>query len=1063
MNTACPRAAAPKINHHVSAAVRWLLLLVALTGCTTNALAQSATATLSGSVTDEQGAVVVKAAIKAVNTATNLERKTTTNSEGFFTLPLLPPGNYTLIAERDGFATINKRDVILNVGDQRSVLIQLRVSNVAATVTVTDEASLQNESSAVSTVVDRRFVENQPLNGRSFQSLVELAPGVVLTPSNVTAAGQFSVNGQRANANYLMVDGVSANFGTSVASSLYQSGGGALPAYSALGGTNTLASVEAVQEFAVQTSTFAPEFGRQPGGQISVITRSGTNDFHGSLFNYLRNDVFDANDYFANSTGQPRPALRQNNFGGVLGGPLMLPRFGSGGKALLDGRNRTFFFFSYEGLRLRQPVTSDPQEVPSLIARRNAPASVRPILEMFPLPNRPSASGNPSLGSFIASFSNPSSFDATSIRVDHKAGNRLTLFGRYNHAPSEVSERAFFSTPNTLSLRPSNIKTLTFGATMIISSRVSNDLRMNFSVARAGERNIVDGFGGAVVPPGQVFLPSFAGSERSLGIVYIGESGLNFGVNSNNLQRQYNVVNNLLVSVGTHTLKFGFDYRRLTPVNRGAEYLRALFFDTVDDVIAGKVPFFLAVSAEAILRPIYNNYSAYAQDTWRVAPRLTLTYGARYEINPAPTEANGNFPLTVTGFESPATVRLAPKGTRYYETTWQNIAPRIGAAWQALPRFGTIVRAGFGVFYDLGYAFTGSAISPGAFPYGNTVVEFDVPLTSPLLTARVPPAVLAPPYGDLLAYERDYQLPYTLHYNLTMEQSLGVNNTFTLGYVGAGGRRLSRIESLRDLTPDFTRIDVVRNAAISNYHSLQAQFQRRFSRGLQALLSYTWAKSIDTASDESTTNFLAPLGQYDIRLDRGPSAFDVRHNLSAAVSYELPTLSGNRFTRAAFGGWALDSIYRARSATPINVVTGTDPLGLGYRTVARPDVLPNVPLYVADAGAPGGRRINRAAFVEPATARQGTLGRNALRGFGAFQLDTSLRRQFKLTERVQLQARADAFNLFNRPNFADPVGNLRNPNFGVSTQMLGRGLGGLNPVYQIGGPRSLQFALKLIY
>jgi hypothetical protein len=321
------------------------LLAISLVALSVSAFAQSATATLSGAVTDPLGANVAGATVTLQNTGTGIKRTTTTNSEGAFVVPLLPPGNSTLTVEQSGFATITNRDVILNVGDQRSLLIQLRVSSVSATVDVTSDLSLLNESPSVGTVINRQFVENLPLNGRSFQSLVELTPGVVLTASNVTAAGQFSVNGQRAGSNYFTVDGVSANFGTSVASSLYQSSGGALPAYSALGGTNTLASLEAVQEFAILTSTYAPEYGRQPGAQVSVVTRSGGNEFHGTLFNYLRNDVFDANDFFANASGQPRAALRQNNFGGTFSGPLPLPRFGVGGKPLLDGRNRTFFFF----------------------------------------------------------------------------------------------------------------------------------------------------------------------------------------------------------------------------------------------------------------------------------------------------------------------------------------------------------------------------------------------------------------------------------------------------------------------------------------------------------------------------------------------------------------------------------------------------------------------------------------------------------------------------------------------------------------------------------------------
>ncbi|MDQ3254624.1 MAG: Plug and carboxypeptidase regulatory-like domain-containing protein, partial [Acidobacteriota bacterium] len=321
--------------------------------------AQSATATLSGTVVDEQGAVVPDANITVADAARAVERQATTNSEGYFIVTQLPPSTYTVSVERSGFATSRLPNVVLNVNDQSAIRIQLKVAGVGETVTVTDTTSPVGESPAVATIVDRQFVENQPLNGRSFQTLVELSPGVVLTSSNLPNPGQFSVNGQRAGSNYFTVDGVSANFGSTASVTLYETAGGGVPSYSALGTTSSLASVDAVQEFSIQTSTYAPEFGRQPGAQVSLVTRSGTNDLHGSLFDYVRNEIFDANNYFANAAGLARQPLRQNDFGGTLGGPVRLPR-------VYDGRNRTFSFFSYEGLRLRQPFVTESLQVPSL-------------------------------------------------------------------------------------------------------------------------------------------------------------------------------------------------------------------------------------------------------------------------------------------------------------------------------------------------------------------------------------------------------------------------------------------------------------------------------------------------------------------------------------------------------------------------------------------------------------------------------------------------------------------------------------------------------------------------
>jgi hypothetical protein len=331
------------------------------------------------------------------------------------------------------------------------------------------------------------------------------------------------------------------------------------------------------------------------------------------------------------------------------------------------------------------------------------------------------------------------------------------------------------------------------------------------------------------------------------------------------------------------------------------------------------------------------------------------------------------------------------------------------------------------------------------------------------------PLNLNPPYPRLFAYDENYRLPYTLQYSFAIEQPLGLHNSFEISYVGAAARRLARVQALFPQfhrNPLFTRIDFVNNEGFSDFNSLQAQFKRRFAKGFQALLAYTWAKSLDTASDESIANLQAPSGAVDIGLDRGPSAFDIRHNFTGTASYEIPALGSNRAIRALTGGFAFDGILRLRTAAPVNISTNRDVLNLGLTNVSRPDLVSGQPLYLTGASFPGGKVINPAAFDSNSPAaqnRQGTLGRNVLRGFGLQQLDLSLRRQFRLREGFQLQFRADAFNLLNAPNFADPIGVLTNVNFGRSTRMLNTALGGLNPQFQVGGPRSLQLALKLLF
>jgi len=1019
-------------------------------------LLQAQTASLSGLVFDEQQKTVGGSKLTLIDAAKGTKREASTDTSGSFHFPQLPAATYELLIEKAGFASARYTALIINANDQRSLEVSLKLATQGDSVTVSSIAPLISQSPAVATVVDQRFIENQPLNGRSFQTLINLSPGVVLAPAGLVDAGQFSVNGQRTGTNYFTVDGVGANFGLPFATTPYEGAGGGTPSFSAQGGTSSLASVDAVQEFTIQTSTYAPEYGRQPGAQVAIVTRSGTNAFHGSAFNYLRNDKFDANSWFGNFNGLKRPALRQNDFGGTFSGAAI--------------KNKTFFFLSYEGLRLIQPVISIPSRVPSLEARQNATGLLKSLLEAYPLPVAPPIAGTPNETPYVTSFSNPSNLDATSLRVDHTLTNRITLFGRYNYAPSENRERGRFVTPSFVATLPGRTKTLTLGSTQVFSAALNNDLRLNWSESFAAQIYKQDTFGGAKLLSNDRIFPNFADPATSLFYLTIGandENTLSPGTFSNNTQRQFNLVDTMSWTVGAHAFKFGFDYRRLAPSIGGRLYSKVLTVPTITQLVTGIIPTAEIRQVETFLEPRYDNSSLFFQDAWRINPRLTLTYGLRWEVNPAPNEANNNLPVTVTGLNVPSSAALAPAGSRLYPTTYGNFAPRFGAAWQPFRNMGTVVRAGFGVFYDLGYAFTGTAFTPNNYPYSRNRLLSNVSITDPILNATAAPLNTNPPFPRLFAYASDYNLPYSLQYSCAIEQPLGNANSLSTSYVGSAGRRLARVESLRTQTlrnPLFTRIDYVTNEAYSDYHSLQMQFKRRMTRNVQALLSYTWSKSLDTASDESITNLQAPISRQGAAVDRGPSSFDIRHAFTGSASYEIPVPTTNRFARATLGGFAFDSVVRLRTATPVTIVTGRDPLGLGLTNVARPDLVAGVPLYLESSAFPGGRRFNPAAFdgaTPLAQARQGTLGRGTLRGFGMSQVDLSLRRRFRLSERLNLDFRADAFNLFNTPIFANPVGTLTNTNFGRSTNILSNGLGGQNPLFQVGGPRSLQMALKL--
>jgi len=1057
--------------------------------------AQSTTATLSGTVVDQNGAVVPGATVTVINAATAQQRQTTTGDKGDFVVPLLPPATYTIRVERQGFALAEVSNVILNVGDQKSIEIPLKAGNISETVKITNEAPLINDSPAVGTVVDRQFVGNLPLNGRSFQSLITLTPGTVLTAASTDSPGQFSVNGQRANANYFTVDGVSANIGVANTTGLVQSGG-STPGLSAAGGTNSLVSVDALQEFKVLTSTYAPEFGRTPGGQVQIVTRSGTNQFSGTLFEYFRNDALDANDWFANSRGLKRPALRQNDFGGVLGGPLYLPRFGEGGPSFHNGKNRTFFFFSYEGLRLRQPLTRIT-DVPNRCLRglgscaagqSAAPAAIQPYLNAFPLPNGPDriVGGVPNgLAEFAASYSNPSTLDATSIRIDHTINDRLTLFGRYNYAPSGSDERGSVTSKSlsTVSQTRFNVQTFTLGSTQTFTPRVSNDIRFNYSKTRTDTFRVIDNFGGAAPPSDSLLFPSFV-SPQNAGFSFFVFSGTdtNFraGQVGDNTQEQVNLVDNVSFISGSHQLKFGLDYRRIAPIRGGRTYDLFTSSSSVAPILLGNMSSVSITRIQPEIGLIFDNYSVYGQDTWKATPRLTLTYGLRWEVNPPPSVKNAESPFALTRADNLATLALAPRGTPLYRTTYNNFAPRVGVAYQLSQRQGreTVLRGGFGLFYDLGNASAGQI--PNSFPYIVGKFLSNVPL--PLDNTSAMPAPFTtnlPVSSQFTVYDPNLKLPRTYQWNFAVEQSFGANQTASASYVGAVGRHLVRTDVLS--VPSFTSgfLLLLRDTATSDYHAMQLQFQRRLSRGLQALASYTWSHSIDEASGEAQT-------QGNDRA-RGPSDFDIRHSFSSAVTYNIPDPFRKGIGRAILGGWSLDTIVIARSAAPVNVIAGFLFSPGSAFLIVRPNLIQGVPLYRDDPSVAGGRRINetaptaaqvaaagcvsitptnaRGAFCTPPAGLQGSLGRNALRGFSLWQVDLALRRKFNLTERLNLQLRAEFFNIFNHPNFANPNGSLTQATFGQSSQMFGTSLSGsgvgLNSLYQIGGPRSIQLALKI--
>jgi len=1041
------------------------VVLLIFAGLTSLVRGQSTNASLTGRVTDPSKAVVAAAKVDVIATGTNVHYEANTNGAGEYHLANLPPGSYRIEVEKTGFKKVVKPDVILHLQDALEVDFELTFGAVTETITVEAGTPLVNtESATVSTVLDRGFAENLPLNGRSFQTLIMLTPGVVVGTTAFDDQGQFSVNGQRADANYFTVDGVSASFGVTGYFPLVQAAGGALPALSVSGGTNSLVSVDAMQEFRIQTSSFAPEFGRTPGGQISIVTRSGTSAFHGTLFEYFRNSAIDAPDWFVNFNGLAKPEERQNDFGGVLGGPIR--------------KNRTFFFFSYEGLRLRQPSTQQTA-VPDGASRQQAPAAIQPYLNGFPVANGPSL--GPGLAQFNASYSNPSTLNASSIRLDHVISSKLNLFGRYNYSPSNLDQRGGFPSPNsvlsTIESLSSAVHTFTLGLTALIKPGISNEARANYSNQRVSTKYTLDHFGGAIPLPDSLLFPagfSSANSNFSVSIEGAGEYAQ--GKEATDEQRQINLIDNLSVTKSSHQMKFGMDYRRLSPFSSPFSYNQFALFSGVTCppapspcagyALSGEAAGAVAV-AQAADTLVSQNFSIYAQDTWRITRRLNMTYGLRWDINPPLKGKNrANDPFTVTGLNDPATMALAPRGTPLYQTTYTNVAPRFGFAYQLgeSPNWGSVLRGGFGVFYDLGTGSLGGASS--YFPYQAQNVFSPVPF--PLSPQNAAPPILTtdPPVSDMVVADSHLKLPRTYQWNAALEQSMGRNQSLSFTYVGAIGRKLLRVTDLLNPNETFQFVAVTDNSATSDYHALQVKFERRLSRGFQALASYTLSHSIDNASTDAFANYLnTPSPIASSNMDRGNSDFDIRHSFTAGVTYDLPAPGS---ARAILGGWSLDGFVLARSAPPVDVVGGIF-FAEGTALYPRPNVNPGVPLVLYGSGYPGGKVFNRAAFTAAPSGQQGNLGRNVLRGFEATQADLGVQRQFRISEKIGLRFRAEFFNILNHPNFANPSNSLPSPLFGRSTQTLGNGLGsggangGFNPLYQIGGPRSVQLALKLLF
>jgi Carboxypeptidase regulatory-like domain/TonB dependent receptor len=972
---------------------------------------------LSGLILDSSDAGVPGASISALNEETGFRRTSYSRPDGGYTVASLEPGVYKITVRKPGFRTIIRFGVRIEVAQPARLDFTLAVGSMQEAITVEGSAPLLNsEDGSLGTLVARDEIENLPLNGRGLISLLELAPGTVVTPATRGEAGQFTVNGQRPNTHYFTVDGVSANNGVSAGGLPAQSTGGSLPGMTAFGSLHSLIALDALDEFRVQTSSAIPEFGRLPGAQVSLSSRAGTNEFHVSLLYFFRNELLNANDWFGNAQGESRSPARMSDFGSSVGGPLR--------------HNQTFFFLSYEGMRMRQPGFWRTA-VPTLAARHALPEYTQPVLALFPAPN------GPELGAGLALWTGrnnrPSRLDVGSARLDHAFSGRVTAFARFSQTPSA---NQFGSTQvSELNL---NSRSVTFGFNIRPRHDIVLDTRANASEASAHSEWRQQS--AASMP--DCFLQPFIGFLRQgtcHDLVRVSLGGLDdiiYGREGDRRQTQYQFSQTANLNRAAHSIRTGFDYLRLAPRRNDSSGMLGVIGDSVAD-LGDRRNLWVGSSAPQAASSVLRELSLFAQDTWRISQRLSLTYGVRWELS---TMAKSNQEVF---FLDPSSDTVRSENRPIFPPTRGNIAPRFGIAFRPDSGGKTVIRAGAGVYYDSSVSIATDLINQGTFSVSYFTSGINGLFSSLLSWGFLP----------------DLRLPWVTNWSISVEHALTRHDVLSLGYAGATGRKLLRREMGGPGSSERDYLALATNHGESDYNGLQFEYRRRLSAGLQARMAYSWGHSIDNSSTDSLL-FWAGSGLAP-KNDRGSSDFDVRHALTSAFTYQTaakPWLLRN---------WALDGIFRARTSFPLAVLDSDHYVGLSFTNAFRPNLLGGQPIWIEDRNVPGGRRLNPNAFQPAKSGVQGALGRNVLSGFGMSQLDLAVRREFPFGERRAFQLRVEAFNAMNQANFADPVGILISPLFGQSVSMLNLMLGtgspasGLAPMFQTGGARSVQISLRL--
>lgn len=1049
------------------------------------AFAQTDTATITGTITDSTGAVLPGADVTVTDESTAIGQTVITNDAGIYVVALLKPGTYRVAVTLPGFKTGVRRGLVLQVGDRLNADMSLQVGEVHEQVTLVAQAPLlEAETSSLGQVVDTTTIVTLPLNGRNYLQLGNLTAGTV--PTTRSRDRSFSAYGNRGLQNTFLLDGV-----TNV---------------SYIRGLDNRArdairpSLDALREFKVETGNSSAEFGRSAGAIVNAVIKSGTNEFHGTAFEFMRNSALDARPFFQ-PPGTKKPLFIQNQFGGTMGGPIL--------------KNRAFFFASYEGTRIRNaspvlatvptqdlrngtfrgvplfdPLTTRPNPSGAGSVRDVFPNNVVPrqrwdpiaarLIDFFPPPNRPGLVNN-----FVRNPRAAEEVDRLDTRVDHKWSDKDSFFARFSLSQGRQDLVTTLPPPaNVPIFRDVNTRGVALGQTHTLNPRTVNELRLGYTRVLVANKTTAarEDFGiRRVMDPKINGIPNFTISGLS-GI------GTFFNTPLEKSSEVYQLVDNLSWVRGAHTFKTGFDIQVIrlktfaTLAGRGSFTFNGVFTQDPQRRPGTGHPladFLLGLPNNATTGTTVRNdersraFYFYLQDDWKVTSKLTLNLGIRYELlKPYFDKANrmANFILEPS---DPAFGTLVFAGTpgrprALLNLDKNNIAPRFGLAYRITPH--TVIRSSFGIFYgqDEGQGISQRMTNNPPFFISIPVISDQInPATAVQLSQGFPEGVVDPARlrnPSVISWSPDFPLPYIQQWSLNVERELPGGVLVQVGYVGSAGVKLISTYNANQPEPGPGPIDPRRRfprfgpinrsepLVRSSYHGLSVRMEKRFAHGVSFLGGYTWGHVITTTDATDITDENVPIqNARNRRAERGNADHDIRHRLVFSSIWELPFGPRRRFLRGRpvlggiLGGWTVSGIAQIQGGLPLTPLLNIDTTNTG--TTARPNRIRGGSLSRSQRTVQ--RFFDVDAFVFPAPFTFGNSGRNILRGPGLVNFDFALYRDFRITEALTLQFRGELFDLTNTPHFDVPGRTIGTPQAGV--------------ISSAGPPRQIQFGLKVIF